>query len=123
MAGERIAEAIDVADLERRTWKLFDDERAESTHPGNIPPPARHPLLAALDLTPERYVLNTVEKVRSTELFDALLVLPFGKVISLLEYLNEWALRVSSSMSSLRTGFQSYSILKKPCHCRNGTLF
>jgi len=93
MAGERIIEAIDVADHERGTFRAYYEERAASRNPESLPPPARHAILAALDLSPEAYVLRTVEKVRSAELFDALLVLPFGKVVSLLEYLNEWALR------------------------------
>lgn len=95
MAGERIVEAIDIADRERALFRAYYDECAESPHPENIPPPARNPLLAALDLSPEEHVLRTVEKVRAAELYDALLVLPFGKVISMIEYLNEWALRVS----------------------------
>lgn len=94
MAGERIVEAIDIADREKALFRAYYDECAESAHPESIPPPARNPLLAALDLSPEEHVLRTVEKVRSAELFDALLVLPFGKVISMIEYLNEWALRV-----------------------------
>ena len=94
MAGERIIEAIDVANHERDTFRAYYEEQAASRNPESLPPPARHPILAALDLSPEAYVLRTVEKVRSAELFDALLVLPFSKVVSLLEYLNEWALRV-----------------------------
>lgn len=96
MAGERIVEAIDIADRERALFRAYDEECAESAHPESIPPPARNPILAALDISPEEYVLRTVEKVRAAELFDALLVLPFGKVISMLDYLNEWALRVNS---------------------------
>ena len=104
MAGERIVEAIEIADLERRTWRAYDEECASSPHPEKIPSPARHPILAALDISAEKYVLNTVEKVRSAELFDALLVLPFDKVASLIDYLNEWALRVCSSTCCLKLG-------------------
>jgi len=100
MAGERIVEAIDVADRERALFRAYDEERAASAHPENIPLPARNPVMAALDLGPEEYVLRTLGKVRATELFDALLVLPFDKVISLFSYLNEWALRVSRLSTS-----------------------
>lgn len=79
MAGERIVEALDLADA----------ERAQSA---DAP---RNPVLAALDKGPEEYVLHVVEKVSSTALHDALLVLPFGKVLSLMVYLDEWAQRVS----------------------------
>lgn len=95
MAGERIVEAIDAADRERALLRAYDEERAASAQPENIPLPAKNPIMAALDLGPEEYVLKTLEKVRATELFDALLVLPFEKVVSLFTYLNEWALRVS----------------------------
>ncbi|KAF8316849.1 WD-repeat-containing protein [Clavulina sp. PMI_390] len=93
MAGERIVEALDLADRERALFRAYDEECAESQDPAGIPPPARNPLLAALNLTPEEHVLRTVEKVRAAELFDALLVLPFSKVLSMISYLNEWALR------------------------------
>jgi U3 small nucleolar RNA-associated protein 12 len=80
MAGERIIEALDLADAER-------------AQPSDAP---RNPVLAALDQGPEAYVLQTVEKVSSTALHDALLVLPFGKVLSMMVYLDEWAQRVSA---------------------------
>lgn len=79
MAGERIVEALDLADAER-------------ARPADVP---RNPVLAALDQGPEEYVLHVVEKVSSTALHDALLVLPFGKVLSIMVYLDEWARRVS----------------------------
>ncbi|KAF9502801.1 hypothetical protein BS47DRAFT_1370007, partial [Hydnum rufescens UP504] len=93
MAGERIIEAIEVADHERETFRAYYEVRAASRDPESLPVPGRHAILAAPDISPEMYVLRVVEKVRSTVLFDALLVLPFGKVVSVLEYLNEWALR------------------------------
>lgn len=79
MAGERIVEALDLADAER-------------AQPADMP---RNPVLAALDQGPEEYVLQVVEKVSSAALHDALLVLPFGKVLSMMVYLDEWAQRVS----------------------------
>src|SRR3954452_13265689 len=58
-------------------------------------PPKPNPILVALgNLTGDQYVLRIIEKVRSTELEEALLVLPFAKVISLLQYLDVWAKEV-----------------------------
>ncbi|GJJ07205.1 hypothetical protein Clacol_001405 [Clathrus columnatus] len=74
MAGERVMEAIDLAD-------------AELAKPPDAP---QNPLLTALGETAEEHVLHVIEKVSSTALHDALLVLPFSKVISLIKYLNEW---------------------------------
>jgi U3 small nucleolar RNA-associated protein 12 len=95
MAGERIMEAIDLADAERALFR--DYEEAMSRLAGDamrLAPPPRNAVLAAYDLEPEAWVLRVVERVQSTALQDALLVLPFGKVISLMGYLNIWAQRV-----------------------------
>ncbi|KAK0190986.1 hypothetical protein F5146DRAFT_1103186 [Armillaria mellea] len=59
MDGERIMEALTLADDERQIFEEYEDAM--------------------------------VEKVQSTSLQDALLVLPFGKVVSLMNYLNIWA--------------------------------
>ncbi|KAF5369996.1 hypothetical protein D9758_001147 [Tetrapyrgos nigripes] len=93
MAGERIVEALDLADKERATFAEY--ETAMSRLPENdamrLQAPPRNPVLAAYDMEPEAYVLMVVEKVHSTALQDALLALPFDKVVSLMEYLNMWA--------------------------------
>ncbi|KAJ6629087.1 WD-repeat-containing protein [Mycena sp. CBHHK59/15] len=94
MAGERIMEAIDLADSERALFR--DYEEAMSRLAGDamrLQPPPRNPILAAYDVEPEAWVLRVVERVQSTALQDALLVLPFGKVVSLMGYLNIWAQR------------------------------
>jgi U3 small nucleolar RNA-associated protein 12 len=96
MAGEKIMEALDLADAERAAMKEFEEHK--STLPGAdaivLQPPPRNPILAAYGLEPEEYVLKVVERVQSTALHDALLVLPFGKVVSLMGYLNIWAQNV-----------------------------
>ncbi|CAG8537832.1 10629_t:CDS:10 [Paraglomus brasilianum] len=89
-AGERIIEAIEIADEDKAVWEEYNQRRETCMHPG--PPPTRNPILVALgNLTGDQYLLRIVEKVRSTELEESLLVLPFGKVISLLSYLDSWA--------------------------------
>jgi U3 small nucleolar RNA-associated protein 12 len=94
MAGERIMEALDLADAELLALKSYQDAKARSPDM-DLQPPPRNPVLAAYDLEAEAYVLRVVEKVESTALQDALLVLPFSKVVSLMGYLNIWAQRVS----------------------------
>ncbi|KAJ2320724.1 beta transducin [Coemansia sp. RSA 2704] len=91
-AGERIAEALDLADAERRKWSDHADQRRRMPHL-NPPPPEPNPVLAFEKLTPEAYVLRTVERVRAADLDDALLVLSFSRVLSLLEYVDVWARR------------------------------
>ena len=93
MAGERIMEALDLADGERTALREYEEQVAHASNikAATFQPPPRNPILAALDLEPEAYVLRVIEKVSSTALHDALLVLPFAKVISLMHYLDTWA--------------------------------
>ena len=109
MAGERIIEAMDLADGERAAQKEY--EEAISRMPENdsmrLQPPPRHPVLAAYDLEPDAYVLRVIEKVPSTALQDALLVLPFGKVVSLMNYLNLWAQKVIFTFGPVFVGVAS----------------
>ncbi|KAJ8086500.1 beta transducin [Marasmius tenuissimus] len=95
MAGERIIEALDLADAEREAFRQYEDSisRMSENDAMKLQPPPRNPVLAGYDLEPEAYVLRVVEKIPNTALQDALLVLPFGKVVSLMNYLNIWALR------------------------------
>jgi U3 small nucleolar RNA-associated protein 12 len=101
MAGERIMEALDIADADLASLTEYQDAKARlPPHEAEkLPPPPRNPLLAMQDLEPEAYVLKVVEQVHSTALQDALLVLPFGRVLSLMRYLDEWAKRVRDLMS------------------------
>ncbi|KAJ7228764.1 hypothetical protein GGX14DRAFT_414884 [Mycena pura] len=94
MAGERIMEALDLADGERAVFREYEEAMARLP-PGamRLASPPRNAVLAAYDLSPEAWVLRVVERVQSTALQDALLVLPFDKVVSLLGYLNIWAQR------------------------------
>ena len=96
MAGERIMEALDLADAELETFREYEEEKRKGGLAATVAPPPRNAVLAAYDVEPEEWVLRVVEKVPGTALYDALLVLPFGKVISLMRYLNVWAQRVRS---------------------------
>ncbi|KAJ1749909.1 beta transducin [Coemansia sp. RSA 989] len=92
MAGERIAEALDLADGERRKLAEHAEQMRRMPHL-NPPLPDPNPILAFEKLSPEAYVLRTVERVRAADLDDALLVLSFSRVLSLLEYIDVWARR------------------------------
>lgn len=104
MAGEKIIEALELADTERAAFREYEDLKAKARSAGggmDPPEPARNAVLAAWDVEPEAYVLRVVEKIGSSALLDALLVLPFGKVVSLLVYLNEWTMRVRTLFPSV----------------------
>ena len=98
MAGERIIEALDLADAEIETFREYEEAKRKGGLAGTVAPPPRNPVLAAYDVEPEEWVLRVVEKVPGTALYDALLVLPFGKVVSLMRYLNVWAQRVRTTL-------------------------
>jgi U3 small nucleolar RNA-associated protein 12 len=96
MAGEKIIEALELADRELEAAKEYANAvaRLPMSERNKIGPPPRNPVLSTLDLTPEVYVLRTVEKVQPSALYDALLVIPFSKVTSLLHYMDIWASQV-----------------------------
>ena len=96
MAGERIIEALDLADAERASLAEYQNAIAglSPEEIGQVPLPQKNAVLAAYQLEPEAYVLKVVERINSSALIDALLVLPFVKVTSLMVYLDEWAKRV-----------------------------
>ncbi|CAG8512706.1 7541_t:CDS:10 [Ambispora leptoticha] len=90
-SGEKIMEALEIADEDKNAIENYNQMKAKG-HAHIAAPPKRNPILLALgNLTAEQYVLRTIEKIRSTELEESLLVLPFTKVISLLGYLDIWA--------------------------------
>lgn len=94
MAGERLMEAIEVADADKAA--LADYERSTKTSGLDLPRPARHPLLSHAfetgeDVDANAYVLKVAVKILPAQLDDALLVLPFEFVISLMKYLDYWA--------------------------------
>ncbi|RCH87615.1 hypothetical protein CU097_004334 [Rhizopus azygosporus] len=88
-AGERLMEAMDIGDEEKNGWLAYEAGKAKGL---DVPPPKRHPLLLAMgDIEPDRYVLNVLQKIKANELEEALLVLPFSKVMSLFSYIESWA--------------------------------
>ncbi|CAE6501125.1 unnamed protein product [Rhizoctonia solani] len=103
MAGERIMEALDVADTERAAILAYEEQcrGLAEKEAARVPQPTRPPLLEALGIDGPQHVLRVVEKVPGPALFDALLVLPFTKVVSMLTYLDDWAKRdISTAMTS-----------------------
>lgn len=82
-------EALDIgmADL-----ALMREHLAMKTTRPNLAPPPRNPVFVALGgISAEKHVLNTAQKIKASHLQDALLVLPFEKVVSFLTFLDIWA--------------------------------
>ncbi|EAQ89334.1 hypothetical protein CHGG_05953 [Chaetomium globosum CBS 148.51] len=91
MAGERIAEALELGMADLNTLREWRDAR--QTNPG-IAPPQRNAIFIALgNITAETYVLNTLQRIKASALHDALLVLPFAAVPALFTFLDLFAAR------------------------------
>lgn len=98
MAGERIIEALEVSVQDQALQQAFE----ESGLQGKEAPPPRNPLFSMYGgVGPQEYVLKVVRTIPAANLHDALLVLPFGKVIQLIEHIDYWAHKVRRSLFSL----------------------
>ena len=93
MAGERIAEALDIG---MEDLALMEEWRAQKALQPNTAPPRRHLIfmahnISAEPLSAEQYVLNVIEKIQAAALQDALLVLTLEKVTALFTFISIWA--------------------------------
>ncbi|XP_075967408.1 WD repeat-containing protein 3 [Anarhichas minor] len=88
-AAERIMEALELYKEENR--KLEEHKYASMTAVNKLPLPKPNPILVAFgNVSPSRYVLDVIKKVRSSELEVSLLVLPFPYVPQLLTLFNSY---------------------------------
>ncbi|KAF9975830.1 hypothetical protein BGZ73_000371 [Actinomortierella ambigua] len=85
-SGERVMEALDLADQEIDAWRVYHAALAKGEK--QAPKPQRSPLLISMRQTPEQHVWNVLERIRPADLEEALLVLPFNYVTSLLHWLD-----------------------------------
>lgn len=97
MAGERIMDALEVADADKELMRQYEEEKIKMGEMGaSLPKPTRNPeLVAKGDISAVEFVMGVLRKVPAASMEDALLVLPFRQVVSLLGYLDEWASAVS----------------------------
>ncbi|CAO3638307.1 unnamed protein product [Cunninghamella blakesleeana] len=90
-AGERIIEAIEIGDEERKGWEEYELAKSRGLSSSAVPPQRNTILIAMGDISPEKYILNTIQKIKANDLEEALLVLPFSKVMSLFHYIELWS--------------------------------
>ncbi|KPM41793.1 U3 small nucleolar RNA-associated protein 12 [Neonectria ditissima] len=91
MAGERIAEALEMGIADLNLLKEY--EEAKLTNPHAIPPQRNLVFLALGDISAEAYVMSVLQRIKASALHDALLVLPFASVPILFTFLNIFAMR------------------------------
>ncbi|KAH6606481.1 dip2-dom34p-interacting [Trichoderma cornu-damae] len=91
MAGERIAEALEMGMADLNLLKEYEEARLANPH---AMPPQRNPVFVALgNMTAEAYVMSVLQRIKASALHDALLVLPFASVPILFTFINMFAMR------------------------------
>lgn len=91
MAGEKIAEALELGVVDLEIVKRWNQAKASQPI---LAPPDRDPVyLAFSNISAEAHLLNVIQKIKAAALQDALLVLPFEKVTSLFTFLRLWTER------------------------------
>ncbi|KAL9106440.1 MAG: hypothetical protein Q9227_008528 [Pyrenula ochraceoflavens] len=89
MAGEKIAEALEVG-LE--DFELMREHKRQNQNNPNVASPQRNLIfLAHNNISASAYVLQSIERIPSASLHDALLVLSFSQLPALLTFLSLWA--------------------------------
>ncbi|GAA6005178.1 snoRNA-binding rRNA-processing protein DIP2 [Rhodotorula paludigena] len=97
MAGERILEALELAEADKAALAAYHDEvrRAPTDEMAKrVPHPTRNAVFSMYNnCSADEYVLKIVRGVPAAQQQDALLVLPFGRVMQLIEHIDVWAHR------------------------------
>lgn len=87
-AAEKLMESVDIYKEETEKLKEYKLECEKLKR--KLPVPPSHPLMVAYNCpTQLHFVLHVLKQIKSSELEEALLVLPFSYVIDLLTILNE----------------------------------
>lgn len=87
-AGERLMEALDIGIADLELQKEYQEQLKKNPKAAM---PSRNVILAALNVSAEKYVMDVCARIKAAQLEDALLVLPFDKVISLFVFIDLWA--------------------------------
>jgi hypothetical protein len=123
MSGEKVMEALDLADEERLAWREYERDQKKGL---NTSEPEQNAVLKARGLNADENVKAVLEKIPNANLQDALIVLPFRYVQSMLECLSVWAKRVClfplyslSYVCSARSDLSSFA--SSIAFGRNGT--
>lgn len=90
-AGEKIAEALEIGIVDLKVVQEWNKSKLSQS---KLAPPDRDPIYLALgNISAEAHLFNVVQKIKAAALQDALLVLPFDKVVSLFTFLRLWTER------------------------------
>ncbi|KIV90442.1 hypothetical protein PV10_07749 [Exophiala mesophila] len=91
MAGEKISEALELGLVDLKLMQEYDRAKMKTGN-SKIAVPQRDPVfLANNNVSASVYVLNTIQRIPSASLQDALLVLSFSQLPALFTFLALWA--------------------------------
>lgn len=90
-AGERLMEALDlgitqIEQFEKYDKDLLDWQRKKVSEPPVKP--TQNAILLAINKKPEEYIMETLTRIRPSQLEDALLVLPFSYTLKFLKFID-----------------------------------
>lgn len=93
-AGEKLMAALDLGIKEIDAWEEYNTKmslwEANKATSGPQPmKPNQNAILMALRKTPEEYILDTLLKIKSSQLEDALLVMSFSYTLRFLKFINK----------------------------------
>lgn len=83
--GEKIMEALEIALVDLELMQQYERDKAKN--PKLAPPQDRNPIFSHMNISAEQHVLQTMRKVPSAALNDALLVIPFTTLPTLFRFL------------------------------------
>ncbi|XP_010548896.1 PREDICTED: WD repeat-containing protein 3 [Tarenaya hassleriana] len=84
-ATDSIIEAIDVAEEEKKSLSAYEEEKAMAKVVDY------QPNIVMLGLSPSEYVLRATSNVKTNDLEQTLLAVPFSDATKLLSYLKDWS--------------------------------
>ncbi|XBW36294.1 hypothetical protein QEN19_001883 [Hanseniaspora menglaensis] len=92
-AGERLMSALDLGITEIENWDNYNEQMAKwninkATSGPQPMKPSQNPILMAIRKTPEEYILETLLKIKSSQLEDALLAMSFSYTLRFLKFIN-----------------------------------
>ena len=82
--GERLLEALEIGYEDLGVMREYEEAKKASNF--IVAPPNRNPTLMALNVSAEQHVITTLSRIPTPALHNALLVLPFSAVPSLLAF-------------------------------------
>ncbi|GME89122.1 unnamed protein product [[Candida] boidinii] len=110
-SGEKLMEALDTAIVDLEADEQYQkDLKAFKLKKSSQAPiePAKNPLLLAMNISPEKHVLDTLTKIRAAQLDDALIVLPFSYSVKLLKFIKIW-----TNSSNIKSNLAYLSVICK----------